>query len=61
MDEEDDNDPTEIGSPRNPMGMPLLLGKPITIDLSNIFGGPGGRRGSTKPNSPLLPSRFLSD
>jgi ATP-dependent 26S proteasome regulatory subunit len=61
MDEEDDNDPTEIAPPRNSMGMPLLLGKPITIDLSNIFGGPGGRRGSTKPNSPLLPSRFLSD
>ena len=60
FDEEDENDPSmENPSSRSPFGMPLLLGKPITIDLGNVFGGLGGRRGASRAGSP--PGKFFSD
>ena len=62
FDEEDENDPSmENPSSRNPLGMPVLLGKPITIDLGNIFGGPGSRRGASRRDGPNMPSNFFSD
>ena len=62
FDDEDENDSSvENPSSRNPLGMPLLLGKPVTIDLGNVFGGPGGRRGASRAGNPLGPAKFFSD
>ena len=62
FDEEDENDPSmENPSSRSPFGMPILLGKPITIDLGNVFGAPGGRRGASSAGNPQGPGKFFSD
>ena len=50
MEEDDDGDVNPFGFPTNnsQMGMPMMIGKPITIDLSSVFGGKQGAGGQQK-------------
>lgn len=50
MEDEEDGDANPFGFPTNnsQMGMPMMIGKPITIDLSSVFGGKQGATGQQK-------------
>ena len=67
MEEEDDGDVSPFGFPssNSSLGMPVMIGKPITIDLSSVFGGKQGATGQQKmnemfKNSMQNPRPFLS-
>ena len=67
MEEEDDGDVSPFGFPssNSSLGMPVMIGKPITIDLSSVFGGKQGATGQQKMNemfkNPMQnPRPFLS-
>ncbi|KIX06356.1 uncharacterized protein Z518_04332 [Rhinocladiella mackenziei CBS 650.93] len=52
IDDDDIADDFDGPTPGTPMGMPMIVGKPITIDLKNLFGLPGRPNRSAMPVSP---------
>ncbi|KAJ4617798.1 hypothetical protein HRR85_002788 [Exophiala dermatitidis] len=59
-DEDDDDMMDDFESPPNSsqMGMPVIIGKPISIDLKTMF-SPGGR--TTRSDIPVSPMKLVSD